>query len=156
MERSAPLRRVTALARAQLRRTSTASQGGAHRRRSTGPDLSTTQQVMARAGGLCEIGTEVLIGHRGDEWAIHHRRPRRMGGSRRRDTNLASNLLVLCRGCHERLESNRLEALAHGWLLPADAVPAEQPVMLAAGSRVMYLRDDGTLADQPPAAEVSA
>lgn len=98
LRRGAPLRRITELARSPFRRTSVASQGGAFRRRPTGPTLSATQLVMARAAGLCEIGAE-----------------------------------------------------AHGWLLPAGAAPAEQPLMYRAGTSVVFLRDDGTLADRPPA-----
>lgn len=156
MKRSKPLRRVARLVSLGPLRRTAAKEGGAHRRRPTGPTLETTQLVMARAGGLCEICSEVLIGHRGDEWHIHHRRPRRMGGSRRPDTNSPVNLLVLCRACHDEIESRRADALAHGWLLHDQDDPATAAVLLHRGSAWKYLTADGRLSDLPPGAEVPA
>jgi 5-methylcytosine-specific restriction protein A len=156
MKRSKPLRRVARLvSRGPLRRT-TAKEGGAHRRRPTGPDLATTQLVLARAGGCDEITGEPLLGVRGRDWDIHHRRPRRMGGDPRPDTNRAPNLLVILRRTHDDLESHRADALTHGWLLHAGDDPAAVAVLLHHGSRWAYLTDDGLVRDQPPATEVPA
>ena len=61
--------------------------------------------------------------------AIHHRRARGAGGTRRPDTNLPSNALYVCDACHRRIESQRTEALAAGWLVPQNGLPAAVPVM---------------------------
>ena len=67
-----------------------------------------------------------------------------MGGSRRSDTNLASNLIVLCGsgtdGCHGYMESHRQEALELGYILRQGENPAEEVVHLRYGK--VYLRDD--------------
>jgi 5-methylcytosine-specific restriction enzyme A len=66
-----------------------------------------------------------------------------MGGSQLPDTNLASNLLVFCPGCHELAESERSAAYAAGWLVRQDADPAAVPVLIGA-TRWVLLCPDGT------------
>lgn len=64
-------------------------------------------------------------------FSVHHRRPRRMGGTKRADANAAQNLLILCgsgvTGCHGWVESNRTEAYSRGYLLYDRDNPAEHP-----------------------------
>lgn len=48
-----------------------------------------------------------------------------MGSTNRPESNSAANLISLCRSCHEWIESNRTEALEHGWLVPQAQEPAE-------------------------------
>lgn len=155
MKRSKPLRRVARLvSRTPMPRTSSV-RSGAHRRRSTGPTAATVRLVLARAtsvmGLRCEKNDELLYGERGRDWDIHHRRPRRMGGDPRPDTNKASNLLVLCRGCHDEIESHRADAYVHGWLLHDGDSPATVAVLIEHSSRWTYLTDAGEYSDQAPA-----
>jgi len=53
--------------------------------------------------------------------SVHHRHPRKMGGSRRADLHLPANLIVLCgsgtTGCHGWVESNRNKAREEGYLI---------------------------------------
>ncbi len=82
--------------------------------------------VAERSQGLCEI-----CGRRPAQ-QLHHRRPRKMGGSRRESTNTPANLLAIDALCHADIESSRLHAESFGWLIPdAVADPARMPVLLA-------------------------
>jgi hypothetical protein len=64
----------------------------------------------------------------------HHRRPRGSGGSKRVETNLASNALALCGLlCHPWAETERVAAGEKGWLIPQhpkDVAPSSVPVEL--------------------------
>lgn len=115
------------------------------RRRSTGPDRATTETLIARAGGRCEICDRPLTVF--DDWSRHHRLPRRMGGTRVVWINDVSNLLFVCgtgvTGCHGRIESNRAIAYDMGWLLRAGEHPAEVPCHITTLGAV-YLTSDGT------------
>ncbi len=64
-----------------------------------------------------------------------------MGGSSAPDTNLASNLLRLCPGHHDWIESFRTKALELGLLLHAGADPLRAPVLLRYGQ--VLLGNDG-------------
>jgi 5-methylcytosine-specific restriction protein A len=97
----------------------------------TGPDKLTVEALWARSRGRCEITGVELAGERSVGWHVHHRRPRQMGGSKRRDTNGIENLLLLSPDAHARVESERTEAYANGWLVRQNAVPAAVPVLLA-------------------------
>lgn len=63
---------------------------------------------------------------------LHHRRSRSMGSTRRPETNLPANLIVLCAfpdgQCHEWVESHREEAREAGWLLRQHQEPSAIPV----------------------------
>jgi 5-methylcytosine-specific restriction protein A len=61
---------------------------------------------------------------------IHHRRPRRMGGTLDPEINSPANLVLLCRACHSDIESHRQQALTDGWLLYSTANPEQQPVSI--------------------------
>jgi hypothetical protein len=80
--------------------------------------------------------------------SVHHRRPRAMGGTHRPETNLASNLLVLCgsgtTGCHGYLESHRTEAKDLGFIVPQYEEPKNVPVKLFTWGW-SYLEDDGSI-----------
>jgi 5-methylcytosine-specific restriction protein A len=146
MQRRTPLRSSTTLARrtrleragalkrsAELRRAAPADP----KRSDTGPARAVRELVHARSGGRCEAtGCGRRAAH------IHHRRPRRLGGSRRADTNRASNLLHLCAEHHAAVESLRTRAYALGMLLRDGADPAAAPVFRR-GAWVL-LDDDGS------------
>ena len=81
-------------------------------RRQTGFPPTTIRQIEQRSNGDCEIG---LTGCTGTAVEIQHRRARGAGGSRRPETNLASNSLAVCRSCHSWIESNLGVARVRGW-----------------------------------------
>lgn len=116
----------------------------------SGPSPRTRLIVRTRAGGRCELCG--VAAHEGPT-SIHHRHPRRMGGTRRPWINLASNLLFICgtgtTGCHGRVESNRTAAYAAGWLLRDGEDPAEVPVQIHQLGAV-YLTDEGDYATGAP------
>jgi len=99
-------------------------------RRLTGPDKLTVEAAVARSQGRCEFGWEPLSGRRGVDWAAHHRRARRMGGSKLPDTNSIENILVLCTEHHEYIERHRRDAYAQGYLVRQNAIPAAVPVVV--------------------------
>ena len=110
----------------------------------TGPSPKVRQAVLDRAQWLCErCGGPAYAG------ALHHRRPRGMGGTRRRESNRPANLTLLCgefspgalSGCHETVESQRTSAYWCGWLVRQHKDPAEVPVLTVYGWRL--LGDDG-------------
>lgn len=146
MLRRSELKRRTPLRQVSLRRVGIAP---ARRTTPTGPDAHTVDAVLARDGWCCAVGGCAISGPRGIGWAVHHRRPRRMGGSVQPDTNLPSNLLTVCTPCHELVESRRAEAIERGWLLHAGDVPSQSPVrhMLLGW---VYLTDDGRFELAPP------
>lgn len=71
--------------------------------------------------------------------SVHHRVPRKMGGTTDRNVNGLSRIMLICgtgtSGCHGWIESNRDEARGNGWLVPrlgtgevdAEAVPLVIP-----------------------------
>lgn len=96
--------------------------------------------ILERSGGLCERCGQ----KRGTE--AHHRRPRGAGGSRRDDTNTASNSVWLCSECHRHIETNRTEALLEGFL----CLQIESPRKSAVKYRGTYvwLDDLGNLVEK--------
>jgi hypothetical protein len=117
--------------------------------RRTGPSAAVVEAVLERAGYSCEIDGSALGDRRGVDWHLHHRRPRQMGGTRRRDTNLPSNLLVLCPPCHADIETMRAEAYAVGWLLRQNDRP-ERVAVLVRRDRWRYLTESGEYSTDPP------
>lgn len=101
---------------------------------------ATVSLVKVRAGYRCErCGTDKAY-----RWSLHHRKPRKMGGTKDPGIHSAANLLYLCgsgtEGCHGWVEQHRTEAREAGLLLyPIDA-PEEVPVRLIHG---YVLLDDG-------------
>lgn len=93
--------------------------------------------VIVRARGYCE-----RCGYGNTATQIHHRRPRAMGGSKRHDTNTASNLGLLCVACHRTVEADRAQAYEDGWLVHQGHSPSAVPVCRR--GVFVWLNDDGT------------
>lgn len=111
------------------------------------------EAVYARSGGRCEVGATEACRARGgwfdgvDGRSIHHRRPRRLGGSRALDIHDPANLLAVCGvgalgGCHAHIESHRTEAYENGWLLASGADPVTRACTVRGGS-IVLLRATG-------------
>lgn len=79
---------------------------------------------------------------------FHHRNPRRMGGTSRKEVGGADNALYLHPACHERVERNRSDAYESGWIVRANDTPAEIPVRLWDGWFILNV--DGTLSTASP------
>ena len=81
------------------------------------------------------------------QYSIHHRKPRRMGGSKDPLTHSAANQILLCGSgvdlCHGHIESNRAEALALGWLLRDSRDPSDAPVLHALHGWVLLDTEGG-------------
>ena len=93
--------------------------------------------ITRRSQGVCErCGVNPAV-------QIHHRRPRAMGGTRRPDTNLPANGLHVCPACHCAIESDREEALRHGWLVLQRHEPFLVPVFRRGEWVSLY--DDGSI-----------
>lgn len=119
------------------------------RAKPTGPAQEVVEAVLERSYFSCEVCNTALGPIRGRDFHIHHRRPRAAGGSCRPDTNLPSNLLVLCPDDHAQIESRRAEALDAGWLVPQSGDPAEVAVLIHR-ERWVYLGVSGTYELHPP------
>ena len=113
--------------------------------RFTGPMPDIVAAVLERDQHRCVVCSLPLHGTRGRDWSLHHRRPRRMGGDPRPETNLPANIVSVCgsgtSGCHGWLESRRTEAMHQGLILHADDDPSEHPIATWYG--VVLLDDDG-------------
>lgn len=100
----------------------------------TGPTPQTRLLVLTRAAYACERCWRPITSN----MSLHHRRPRRMGGTKRLDANQPQNLLVLCgsgtTGCHGWIESHRKAGYADGILLYDRDDPAESPYRDASGA----------------------
>lgn len=72
---------------------------------------------------------------------LHHRRPRKMGGSREAETNMPANLICLCEPCHAWIESHRTDALMSGWLVATRDHPHLVPLLYR--DHWVYLLNDG-------------
>lgn len=102
----------------------------------TGPTSKHRRQLQARSQMRCERCAADL------RWAaahVHHRQPRKMGGTSRRER--LSNLLYICASCHDVIEHDRGAAYAAGWLVREPTDPADVPVVTPRGT--VYLNDDG-------------
>lgn len=108
----------------------------------TGFSLVTRRIIKERAGSEAEHVRCEVCGVWTDTGAIHHRRARGMGSTKRPESNLPSNGLSVCNGCHEMIESWRADALKKGWLLRQWDDPASTPVQLWDG--LYLLSDDGS------------
>jgi len=109
------------------------------------PDV--VDAVLERDQHSCVVCGNNLHGTRGRDWSIHHRRPRRMGGDKRPETNLPANLVAVCGtgvdGCHGWLESRRTEAMDQGLILHADDDPTQVPIAVWYGA--VLLDNEGLL-----------
>lgn len=114
--------------------------------------------IWDRDRGCCaRCGLGLVWERRGDDWAIHHREPRGRGGAGRRRwwVNLPSNGVLLCRACHDEVESNRAAAGEAGFLVSALGVirPHATRIRHAALGWVFLTNDGGHEAapDEPEA-----
>jgi ferredoxin len=84
--------------------------------------------------------------------SVHHRLPRRMGGTLDPRINDPRNLVVLCgtgtTGCHGAVESDRVAAYADGWLI-RNLDHLDEPLRTRYGTRIT-LAGDGTRVDHWP------
>lgn len=117
------------------------------RPRDTGPNPEVVEAVLERAQYSCELDGAQIGDRRGIDFHVHHRRPRRMGGSQLPDTNQPQNLMILCPACHETVESERRAAYAGGWLVRQNADPLTVPVLILA--RPLFLTTDGRYSKTP-------
>ena len=117
--------------------------------RMTGPSPQVRHMALLRALYRCERCLLPLS----SQWSLHHRRPRRMGGTRRPDANAPQNLLVLCgsgtTGCHGWLESNRTEAYQTGYLLYDLDDPLIHAYLDGDGDWWLLTEDGGRIAHKP-------
>jgi 5-methylcytosine-specific restriction protein A len=145
-----PPRRARLVAKTPLARTGWAAldrkPAKPARRRDTGPQRGVVDAVYERAQHCCELCTLAVGPVRGTDHHLHHRRPRRAGGSSDPATNWPSNILLLCPGCHETVESHRTAAYEAGWLVRAGDDPAAVPVLIWRGTRGVLLTPDGEYA----------
>ena len=89
--------------------------------------LAVKSLTLVRAHQVCEVCGALFA----DD--VHHRQPRGMGGvhgAAARVANSAANLLALCRGCHDGIESNREEAQGLGRLVTHPLHSAFVPVLI--------------------------
>ena len=89
--------------------------------------------VRQRDGHLCQMCGLSIVDRPS---AIHHRKPKQMGGSALLES--ASNLIRLCGsgnadGCHGRAHSNPQWARNHGWIVSRSLDPMEVPVEMHDG-----------------------
>lgn len=110
-------------------------------RRHTGPSREVLQLVLDRAGLRCERCAWLL--HAGGQ--THHRVPRQMGGTRAEWINRPPNLVRLCVGCHQWVESYRASAMDDGWLVLRRHDPAEIPIRSLLHGGLVLLADDGSV-----------
>tara|TARA_R110000868_G_scaffold57162_1_gene176805 strand:+ start:3956 stop:4267 length:312 start_codon:yes stop_codon:yes gene_type:complete len=94
---------------------------------------------MTRADNCCE---RCGVGVADIPASIHHRKPRRMGGTKDPAINAAENLALLCgtgtTGCHGWVESNRAEAKGLGWLVADWESPETVPMSDLYGHRFIF------------------
>ena len=79
-------------------------------------------------------------------WTVHHRQPRRMGGTRNPAIHSLANLVAVnghgTLGSHGWIESHRAEATDRGYLVPMGMDPEVVPIRLWSG-RTVWLSPDG-------------
>jgi len=96
----------------------------------TGATGQTRTKIFQRAFFECENcgTTDFSFGI-----SIHHRKPRGMGGTKKKEINDPTNLLLLCgsgtTGCHGWIESNRQQSYELGLLVKQSDEPADIPVV---------------------------
>ncbi len=112
----------------------------------------TVMQIGERDSWRCVRCAVVVSGQRGWDWAVHHRRARAAGGSRRADTSSPANGLIVCTGCHAWIESRRGLARIQGWLVRQGHDPAGVSVWTDVHGGWVRLDHDGGVT---PAEEVT-
>jgi hypothetical protein len=117
----------------------------------TGPSRAVRALVAARDGYACVCCNRSVIGQLAD---LQHRDSRGMGGTSDPAANSPVNLLLMLRGCHERVESRLFpEDNEKGYWLRMGQRAELEPVMYfdASGCGVsLYLEADGGLTQDAP------
>lgn len=113
------------------------------KRRPAGFSDATVELIVTRDKALCAWCGRWCGGFRGDDWQIHHRRPRAAGGTSLEWVNQPANGLLLHPRCHADVESNRTRALALGFLIYANSqhTAVAVPVRHAVHGPVHLLND---------------
>lgn len=81
---------------------------------------------------------------------IHHRKPRRLGGTRDPQANQPANLVAICAACHLAIETHRNRGYAAGWLVRDTDDPAATPIHYR--RRWSYLDNQGAVTTTQEAA----
>jgi len=103
------------------------------------------QLIWERDRQSCaRCGRGLIWDRRGQDWAVHHRRPRGSGGTSIPWVNRAANGVLLCTGCHNSIEVNRFDATLTGFLVPrlGKLEACDVPIAHAFYGRA-YLDDEG-------------
>lgn len=103
--------------------------------RRTGPTQAVRDLVFSRDTSCIVCGEPFQL-------QIHHRRPRGAGGTKRPETNLPANLVLLCLEHHAWVESNRDVARQSGYLVAQQTRPEDVPIVRHGAWT--WLCDDGT------------
>jgi 5-methylcytosine-specific restriction endonuclease McrA len=94
--------------------------------------LALKAEVFNRAGWLCEgCGRKRYL-------TPHHRKLLSQGGM-----DAAENLLALCKRCHDWAHEHVAESVRNGRIVPSWADPAERPVLLHDGRKVLLTPTGG-------------
>jgi uncharacterized protein with PIN domain len=111
--------------------------------KNTGPSLKVRQLVIDRNHHMC------LRCNTNPGQVVHHRRPRKRGGTKRPEINHPENLVWICDSCHRDIEYWRADAYKYGWLVKEGIEePAEIPLKDFDGRHFWLLEDGGiTYAD---------
>lgn len=122
---------------------------------SSGIPTKTRELVRVRDGHNCARCCRSILNYPS---SIHHRHPRRMGGSRDPRINDPRNLVRICgtgtTGCHGEVESYRSAAMEAGWLLRS-LDDLDTPLLTSWGG-VIRLDAAGGRVDEWPTQEVPA
>jgi len=109
--------------------------------KNTGPSLKVRQLVIDRFRQSC-----LRCGRYGQ--VIHHRRPRKRGGTKRPEINYPENLVWICNDCHDEIETNRDKSYRTGWLVKEGIEdPAEIPLVDTAARHFWLTEDGGVIYD---------
>lgn len=101
--------------------------------------------IQARASNRCEwCGMPAPIGAQ-----IHHRKPRRAGGSRDPLVASPANGVLLHPQCHAKIESNRKWAMERGWVLMDSQDPTQVPVRSWSGWLLLAATGEAREVDGP-------
>lgn len=100
--------------------------------------MTARQVVMERSGWRCERCLSLPVD------AVHHRRPKGMGGTDVAWVEQPANLVALCRGCHEWVHAHPYEARQSGWLLSKWSGMADSSPITDLSGVTVWLTDDGS------------
>ncbi|HEY2101520.1 MAG TPA: hypothetical protein VGH72_33990 [Pseudonocardia sp.] len=112
--------------------------------------LKIRAQLWERCSGRCEV-TGIPLG---DNWAVHHRRKKGMGGTSLPDVHALYNLMAVTHAAHNlgtmSIHLNPEWSKRLGYLIPAWDDPQLRPLVLL-GRRNVWLTADGHYTSEPPA-----